>query len=115
MYAIDLDGDGKNEVLTGLVAHGFGLAYYKATNAEATQFEKVDIMTNKAETSPVGLAVSQLHAVALGDMNGDGLHGYCLTAPLSAGQSATRVGQARAAKLLCVSSAGGFDQPAADC
>lgn len=73
MYALDLDGDGKNEVLTGLVAHGFGLAYYKATNAEATQFERVDIMTNKAETSPVGLAVSQLHAVALGDMNGDGL------------------------------------------
>ena len=73
MYAIDLDGDGKNEVLTGLVAHGFGLAYYKATNTDATQFERVDIMTNKAETSPVGMAVSQLHAVALGDMNGDGL------------------------------------------
>lgn len=73
MYALDLDGDGKNEVLTGLVAHGFGLAYYKATNAEATQFERVDIMTDKAETSPVGMAVSQLHAVALGDMNGDGL------------------------------------------
>jgi hypothetical protein len=73
MFAIDLDGDGKNEVLTGLAAHGFGLAYYKATNAEATQFEKVDIMTNSAETSPVGMAVSQLHAVALGDMNGDGI------------------------------------------
>ena len=73
MYAIDLDGDGKNEVLTALAAHGFGLAYYKATNAEATAFERVDIMTDKAETSPVGMAVSQLHAVALGDMNGDGL------------------------------------------
>ena len=73
MYALDLDGDGKNEVLTGLAAHGFGLVYYKATNAEATAFERVDIMTDKPETSPVGLAVSQLHAVALGDMNGDGL------------------------------------------
>lgn len=73
MYALDLDGDGKNEVLTGLAAHGFGLSYYKATNAESTQFERVDIMTNKADTSPVGIAVSQLHAVALGDMNGDGL------------------------------------------
>ena len=73
MYALDLDGDGKNEVLTGLAAHGFGLSYYKATNPEATQFERVDIMTNKAETSPVGIAVSQLHAIALGDMNGDGL------------------------------------------
>ncbi len=73
MYALDLDGDGKNEVLTGLAAHGFGLVYYKATNPEATNFERVDIMTDKAETSPVGIAISQLHAVALGDMNGDGL------------------------------------------
>lgn len=73
MYALDLDGDGRNEVLTGLAAHGYGLVYFKATNAEATQFERVDIMTNAAATSPVGMAVSQLHAIALGDMNGDGV------------------------------------------
>jgi FG-GAP-like repeat len=73
MYAVDLDGDKRNEVLTGLAAHGFGLVYYKATNAEATQFEKVEIMTDSAASSPVGLAVSQLHAIALLDMNGDKL------------------------------------------
>ena len=28
MHALDLDGDGRNEVLTGLFAHGFGLVYY---------------------------------------------------------------------------------------
>ncbi|QDV22822.1 FG-GAP repeat domain-containing protein [Aureliella helgolandensis] len=73
MFAVDLDGDGKNEVLTGTAAHGFGLAYFKSTNDEATEFEKVDIMTDQAATSPVGLAVSQLHAMALADMNGDGI------------------------------------------
>lgn len=73
MYAVDLNGDGRNEVLTSLVAHGYGLAYYRATNDEATEFERVDIMTDSAETSPVGLAVSQLHAVAVADINLDGV------------------------------------------
>ncbi len=73
MFALDLDGDGRNEVLTGLIAHGFGLVYYRALNDEATQFERVDIMTDDPATSPVGLAVSQLHAVEIADINGDGL------------------------------------------
>lgn len=73
MFAVDLDGDGRNEVLTGLVAHGYGLAYYQALNAEATQFEKVEIMNDDPATSPVGLAISQLHAMDLGDINRDGL------------------------------------------
>lgn len=73
MYAVDLNGDGRNEVLTGLVAHGFGLVYYRALNPEATQFERVEIMSDDPATSPVGLAVSQLHAMDLGDINGDGV------------------------------------------
>ncbi len=73
MYAVDLDGDGKNEVLTGLAAHGFGLVYYQALNEAATKFERVEIMTDDPATSPVGLAVSQLHAVDLGDINRDGI------------------------------------------
>lgn len=73
MFALDLDGDGRNEVLTSLVAHGYGLVYYRALNNEATQFERVDIMSDDPATSPVGIAVSQLHAIDLGDINGDGL------------------------------------------
>jgi FG-GAP-like repeat len=71
MFAVDFDGDGRNEVLTSLAAHGFGLAYYKATNKEATQFEKIEIMSDNPASSPVGLAVSQLHAVIMADVNGD--------------------------------------------
>ncbi|MEQ1831109.1 MAG: VCBS repeat-containing protein, partial [Pirellula sp.] len=36
MFAYDLDGDSKNEVVTGLIAHGFGLAYYHANDALGT-------------------------------------------------------------------------------
>lgn len=73
MHAVDLDGDGKNEIITGQAAHGFGLVYYKATNAEATQFERHAIMTDDPATSPVGVAVSQLHALEIIDVNGDGV------------------------------------------
>ncbi|GAB5402300.1 MAG: hypothetical protein Aurels2KO_05310 [Aureliella sp.] len=73
MYAVDFDGDGRNEVLSSVHAHGFGLIYHKATNEEATQFEKIEIMTDDPATSPVGIAVSQLHAVDLADVNQDGV------------------------------------------
>lgn len=73
MFALDLDGDKKNEVLTGLSAHGFGLVYHKATDSTGDKFDRVDIMTNDKAQSPVGLAISQLHAVDIGDINGDGL------------------------------------------
>ncbi len=73
MHAVDFDGDGRNEVLTGLVAHGYGLVYYKALNPQATQFERIEIMTDDASTSPVGLAISQLHAVEVADINSDGI------------------------------------------
>lgn len=72
MYAVDLDGDGKNEVVTSLAAHGFGLAYYKRTDDKGDQFTRFDIMTDKVETSPTGLAVSQLHAIDIADINKDG-------------------------------------------
>lgn len=72
MYAVDLDGDGKNEVVTSLAAHGFGLAYYKRTDDKGDQFTRFDIMTDKVETSPTGLAVSQLHAIDIADINRDG-------------------------------------------
>jgi hypothetical protein len=73
MYAVDLDGDGRNEVITSVQAHGFGLVYYKSTNDLATQFDRVEIMTDQAATSPVGIAVSQLHALAIADINGDSI------------------------------------------
>ena len=73
MYAVDLDGDGKNEIVTGLSAHGYGLVGYRVIDADNDKLEKFDIMTADVKTSPVGLAISQLHAVDLGDINRDGV------------------------------------------
>lgn len=73
MYAIDLDGDKRTEVITSLAAHSYGLCVYKKTNADsADAWTRIDIMTDKAESSPTGLAISQLHAIAMADMDGDG-------------------------------------------
>ncbi len=73
MFAIDLDGDGKNEILTGLAAHGFGLVYYRVLDAANDKLEKVEIMTSDASSSPVGIAISQLHAIDVADINRDGI------------------------------------------
>jgi putative membrane-bound dehydrogenase-like protein len=73
MYAVDLDRDGKNEVVTSLAAHGYGLAVYKKRDPKSAEtWDKIDVMTDKVETSPTGLAISQLHAVDIADMDNDG-------------------------------------------
>jgi hypothetical protein len=72
MHAADLDGDGKNEVITSLAAHAYGLAVYKKSPGEKEyQWTRIDVMTDKPETSPTGLAISQLHAVEIADVDGD--------------------------------------------
>lgn len=71
MHAVDLDGDKKTEVITSLQAHSYGLSVFKKKTGE--EFDKIDIMTDKAETSPTQLAISQLHAVEMGDINRDGV------------------------------------------
>ena len=72
MVAVDLDGDQCTEVVTSLAAHSYGFAVYKKRPGEKEyQWDRIDIMTDKVETSPTGLAISQLHAVAIADMDGD--------------------------------------------
>lgn len=71
MYAVDLDSDGKTEIVTSLAAHGYGLSIYKKADSSGDAWVRQDIMTEKVETSPTGLAISQLHAVDIADMDGD--------------------------------------------
>ena len=61
MFAYDVDGDGDNDVVTVLEAHGFGLAWFEQTRG---RFVRHLIMGSK---------VASLHALAVADMNGDGL------------------------------------------
>lgn len=74
MFAYDVDGDGDNDVITSLAAHGYGLAWYENVkeNGQIT-FKQHVIMNQAPEENKYGLHFSQLHAVDLVDMDGDGL------------------------------------------
>jgi hypothetical protein len=71
MHVYDVNGDGRNDVITSLAAHGYGLAWFEQ-KADGT-FAPHLIMGAKPEESAQRLAVSQLHAIDLIDVDGDGL------------------------------------------
>jgi hypothetical protein len=74
MFAYDVNGDGKNDVITSLQAHGYGIAWFEQTNeGGATGFTKHLIVGEQPEQNPQGVKFSQPHALDLVDMNGDGL------------------------------------------
>ncbi len=66
MYALDVDGDGDSDVVTSLSGHGYGLSWFEQTDGG---FAAHGILPPMEEDGNV----SQLHAVAVGDLNGDGL------------------------------------------
>ncbi len=75
MHVYDVDGDKDNDVITSLVAHGYGLAWFenvKDDKGEIT-FKQHLITGSKPEENKYGVKFSQLHAVDLVDMDGDGL------------------------------------------
>lgn len=74
MHAYDVNGDGRNDVITSLEAHGFGVAWFEQTlEAGAVGWTKHLIVGSKPEENPQGVKFSQPHAVDLVDMDGDGL------------------------------------------
>ncbi len=76
MFAYDVDGDKDSDIITSLSAHDFGLAWYENTGVDANgdiTFEKHLLMGETKEDSPYGVLFTELHAVKLADMNGDGL------------------------------------------
>lgn len=75
MYAYDVDADGDHDVITSLEAHGYGLAWFenKPGDHGEISFDQHLIVGSKPAESPYGVKFSQLHAVDLVDMNGDGL------------------------------------------
>ncbi|MBL8265557.1 FG-GAP-like repeat-containing protein, partial [Steroidobacter sp.] len=77
MLVYDVDGDGLNDVITSLYAHGYGLAWYQQVrDASGITFKQHIIMTDTGwgrAGGAVGVNFSQLHALALADMDGDGL------------------------------------------
>ena len=74
MYTYDVNGDGLNDVITSLAAHGYGLAWYEQTKDNGKiDFKKHLIMGEKSSDNKYGVKFAQLHAVDLVDMDNDGL------------------------------------------
>jgi len=82
MFAYDVNGDGLNDVITSLAAHGYGLAWFEQLKERGddgqiifTQHNILDPKKGGTPPSPnkYGVRFAQLHAVDLVDMDGDGL------------------------------------------
>lgn len=74
MLVYDANGDGLNDVITALSAHEFGLAWYEQTRADGKiDFREHIILNRDATKDKHGVQFSQVHALDLADMNGDGL------------------------------------------
>jgi len=76
MYTYDVNGDGLNDVITSLDAHGWGLAWFEQIRTGGKITFKEHLILSKEETNtdnPYGVQFSQLHAVELVDIDGDGL------------------------------------------
>lgn len=74
MFAVDVDGDGRTDIITSLDAHGWGLAWWRQErDAAGITFTKHVIMGDRSEEAKYGVAFSQPHALAMADLDGDGL------------------------------------------
>lgn len=75
MLAYDVDGDGLCDVITTLHCHGYGLVWWKQVRNEKDEisFKENVILPGKPDLKSNALRISQMHALDLADMNGDGL------------------------------------------
>ena len=73
MLVTDVDKDGDADVITSLDAHGYGLVWLEQRDGAAEdRWKRHLIMGRDAHDNPFGLAVGNLHALALADMDRDG-------------------------------------------
>jgi hypothetical protein len=74
MFALDVDGDGDIDIISAIDAHGWGLAWFEQVKTDGNiTFKKHMIMGSRDEEAKYGVAFSQPHALALADVDGDGL------------------------------------------
>lgn len=74
MFAYDFDGDGDNDVVATQNAHAFGLKWFERRGAGDDELWVPHQILSDRPDSENGLpAISQMHAVALADMDGDGV------------------------------------------
>ena len=75
MSVYDVNGDGLNDVVTALSAHGWGLAWYEQRRDAAGQVTFVEhmIMDDFSTTNAGGVTFSELHGSTAADIDRDGI------------------------------------------
>jgi hypothetical protein len=75
MGVYDVNGDGLNDVVTSLEAHGFGLAWYeqKRDKSGAISFVEHMIADDYSAQIPGNAVFSEAHASTFADVDGDGI------------------------------------------
>lgn len=75
MGVFDVNGDGLNDIVTSLGAHGWGLAWYeqKRDKSGAISFVEHMIMDDYSTKNAGNVTFSELHALTVADVDGDGI------------------------------------------
>jgi hypothetical protein len=74
MFAYDVNGDGLNDVITSIDAHGYGLAWHQQIKTDGNiSFQRHLILNDGPQPNARGISFSQLHSLDLLDIDGDGL------------------------------------------
>jgi len=77
MYVNDVNEDGLPDVVTSTVAHGYGLVWWEQLKEhdrfDGVRFQRHIIIDKEPSESKYGVKFSEMQAIALADIDGDGL------------------------------------------
>jgi hypothetical protein len=75
MVVFDVNGDRLNDVVAGLNAHGFGLAWFqqKRDVAGNITFDRHMIIDDYSTKNTGGVTISEMHGATMADVDGDGI------------------------------------------